>query len=99
MGLKIKAVQVVWDSLVPSVVTKKVDTNAVGMWGTLERSKSVDFTIPHGYEGRVIQQLKETNYASAEELKGKTIASVVGNAEVPLYEEAGAKVNLFKTPI
>jgi len=99
MGLKIKASQVVWDSLVPSIVAKKVDSDAVGMWSTLERSKSVDFTIPHGYEARAIQQLKGTKYDTIDSLKGLTVASVVGNAEVPDYEAAGAKINLFKTPI
>lgn len=99
LGLKIKAVEVSWEGIVPSVATNKVDTCAVVMWGNAERFKSVDFTIPHGYEMRVIQQLKTNNYNSVEDLIGKKVASVVGNAEVPLYEEAGATINLFDTPV
>jgi ABC-type amino acid transport substrate-binding protein len=99
MGLKISAMQVTWDSLVPAVVTKKVDSNAVVMWGTQKRFQQVNFSIPVGYEMRTIQQLKTTHYNKASDLAGKKIASVIGNAEAPEYEDAGVKVNWFKTPI
>ncbi len=99
MGLKIRAIQVTWDSLVPAVVTKKVDSNAVVMWGTQKRFQQVNFSVPLGYEMRTIQQLKGTAYSKAADLVGKTVASVIGNAEAPDYEKAGATVKWFKTPI
>jgi len=99
MGLRVRAMQVTWDSLVPSVVTKKVDSNAVVMWGTQKRFQQVNFSVPLGYEMRTIQQLKGTAYSKPEELVGKTIASVIGNAEAPDYEKTGALIKWFKTPI
>jgi ABC-type amino acid transport substrate-binding protein len=98
MGLKVRAIQVTWDSLVPAVVTKKVDSNAVVMWGTQKRFQQVNFAIPIGYEMRTIQQLKTTAYSKGEDLVGKTVASVIGNAEAPDYEKAGATIKWFKTP-
>ncbi|OHD24361.1 MAG: hypothetical protein A2Y38_15815 [Spirochaetes bacterium GWB1_59_5] len=99
MGLKIRAVQVTWDSLVPSVLAKKVDSEAVYMWATAARYQKVNFTIPHSYESDAIQQPKETNYGSPADLAGKTLATVTGMAQAPEYEAAGVKVKYFKLPL
>ena len=47
MGIKVKHQPTVWDSVIPSLLAKKIDMVYSGMSITKERKTKVDFTVPY----------------------------------------------------
>lgn len=67
-----------FDSLIPSLVTGKADFVAAGMTITPEREEAVDFSIPYVESVQNIISIKDADYKTMNDLKGKKIGVQLG---------------------
>lgn len=87
LGLKVEPLRMDWSGTVPSVQTKRADIMLGGMGWTIERTKVLNMTEPIYFFGTMLTQRRATNYASVEDLKGKTIGLVRGCLLVPEFRK------------
>lgn len=78
LGKELKMEHTDFDSLIPSLATGKADFVAAAMTITPEREDEVDFSIPYVESVQNIISLKESNFQSIEDLKGKKIGVQLG---------------------
>ncbi|ABQ46353.1 extracellular solute-binding protein, family 3 [Thermotoga petrophila RKU-1] len=98
LGVELKIVDMTFDGLIPSLLTKKIDVIISGMTITEERKKVVAFSDPYFDAGQVIVVRKDSDFRpkTYEDLVGKTVAvqiGTTGDIEVSKYE--GIKVVRF----
>ena len=73
LGLKVKIVDMDFDSLIASVQSGKIDMSLAGMTVTEERKQNVDFTNSYATGVQVIIVKEDSDIASADDLEGKLI--------------------------
>ena len=73
LGLKVKIVDMDFDSLIASVQSGKIDMSLAGMTVTEEREQNVDFTDSYATGVQVIIVKEDSDIASADDLEGKLI--------------------------
>lgn len=73
LGLKVKIVDMDFDSLIASVQSGKIDMSLAGMTVTEERKQNVDFTDSYATGVQVIIVKEDSDIASADDLEGKLI--------------------------
>lgn len=79
LGVNLKVVDIAFDGLIPSLLTKKIDMVIAGMTITNERAKVVAFSDPYFTAGQVIVVKKGTKpIRILEELKNKVVAVQLG---------------------
>lgn len=80
LGKKVQWVNMAFDSLIPSLLSGKVDMVAAGMSATPERMKRVAFSVP--YEESISAFVtKPDGPASLEALKGSVVAVQLGTVQ------------------
>ena len=82
LGKKVEIVDAAFDSLIPSLLTKKIDIIAAGMSATEERAKRVAFS--HVYyitPSAVVVKAEETGITAEEDLKGKIATVQMGTIQ------------------
>ncbi len=83
LGKKIEWVDMAFDSLIPSLLTNKIDVIAAGMSATTERKKRISFTItpnPTVFDSAFFVPAGKEKH-SVEELEGLTIAAQLGSIQ------------------
>ena len=73
LGLKVKIVDMDFDSLIASVQSGKIDMSLAGMTVTEERKQNVDFTDSYATGVQVIIVKEDSDIASADDVEGKLI--------------------------
>ena len=73
LGLKVKIVDMDFDSLIASVQSGKIDMSLACMTVTEERKQNVDFTDSYATGVQVIIVKEDSDIASADDLEGKLI--------------------------
>ena len=73
LGLKVKIVDMDFDSLIASVQSGKIDMSLAGMTVTEERKQNVDFTDSYATGVQVIIVKDDSDIASVDDLEGKLI--------------------------
>lgn len=86
LGYKLEVVKSDWDSLVPAVVSGKVDAVIAGQSITSERLESVDFTKPYYYASVVTLSKKDGKYADATKLSQLEGAKVTSQLNTIWYD-------------
>lgn len=94
-----KVVPVTWAERLPSIVNNRTDVIFGGTSDTLQRAKTVGFSIPYAiyYSQGVIN--KDSNIKSFEDLKGKRIAAAVGTVpekEILKYTKEWGTEDLYQ---
>ncbi len=88
MGFKVKHQPMDWDSIIPSLKSKKIDVIASGLSVTEERAKEVAFTIPYWEIKQVIVVRNDSNLTVDKVLsKGKKLGVQRGTSEAKWIEE------------
>ncbi|MEX4005125.1 substrate-binding periplasmic protein [Paraburkholderia sp. EG285A] len=99
MGVKIKRVEwMPWDSIVPSLLSKRIDVIASDIHHTPERDKVISFTGPSFWYGPGILVKKGTNLniKTYEDLKGKKVGVTSGEAAESYLKSVGVETVPFK---
>lgn len=76
---------------IPSLVAGTTDISVAGTTPTLERGKTVTFTVPYNVGRMLVAYKSDTPIASFEELKGKSVAVVRGTINESAYLDACAE--------
>jgi len=73
LGKKIEIVDTAFDSLIPSLLTNKIDIIAAGMSATAERAKKVTFSETYySTPDAIVVKNENTNIKATKDLEGKT---------------------------
>lgn len=92
LGVKLKIVNMQFDSLLGSLKTGKIDAIISGMSATPERKKEVDFSDIYiqGVQRMIVQKKEKNNLKTIDDFKGKGIAAQkqttqeeIANTEMP----------------
>lgn len=78
MGMEFKVEDMAFDSIIPAVQSGKADFGAAGMTVSEERKQSVDFSDSYATATQVIIVRADSDIASPDDLKGKTIGVQLG---------------------
>ncbi|HCZ06997.1 MAG: arginine/lysine/histidine transporter system substrate-binding protein [Thermotogota bacterium] len=97
LGVELRIVDMPFDSLIPSLITKKIDIAIAAMTITEERKKSVNFSDPYFKAGQVIVVRRGAPaIKTLEELKGKKVAVQQGTTgDLIVSEIEGVKISRF----
>jgi polar amino acid transport system substrate-binding protein len=96
LGVQLEIKDMAFDSVLPALLSKKVDLAIAAFTITEERKKSVNFSDPYFDGGQQIVTYKGSGIKSKEDLKGKKIGvqiSTTGEEEAKKIE--GAKLKQF----
>jgi polar amino acid transport system substrate-binding protein len=102
MGVtKINIVWMPWESVIPSLLSKRIDVIAADIHVNPERVKVISFTGPAWWYGPVLvvpkgNPLKITGY---EQLKGKKVGSISGSAADLYLRRIGVETTPFKAEV
>jgi ABC-type amino acid transport substrate-binding protein len=99
MGVKIKRVEwMPWDSVVPSLLSKRIDVIASDIHHTPERDKVISFTGPAFWYGPVVLVKKGSNVSvkSWNDLKGKKVGVTSAEAADSYLKGMGVETQPFK---
>lgn len=82
IGKKIEWVDMPFDSLIPALLSGKIDVIAAGMSATEERAKKVAFSVPYHISlSSFVVRANDDSIKKLEDLKGKTIAVQLGTVQ------------------
>ena len=98
LGKKLEWVDMPFDSLIPSLLAKKIHIVAAGMSATPERAKRVAFSTPYEISmSTFIVQAKNNSMKELNDMKGKTIAVQLGTVQESFSRSIeGAAVKTFQ---
>ena len=102
MGItKINIVWMPWESVIPSLLSKRIDVIAADIHVNPERIKVISFTGPAWWYGPVLvvakgNPLKITSY---DQLKGKKVGSISGSAADLYLRRIGVETTPFKAEV
>ena len=86
LGYDLEIVKLDWDSLVPAVVSGKVDCVIAGQSITSERLEVVDFSIPYYYASIITLTKADSEYADAESVADLAGASCTSQQATVWYD-------------
>ena len=82
IGKKIEWVDMPFDSLIPALLSKKIDIIAAGLSATEERAKKVSFSTPYEISlSTFIVKADRNSIKSIEDLKGKVVTAQLGTVQ------------------
>lgn len=82
LGKKIEWVDMPFDSLIPALLSRKIDIVAAGMSATAERAKKVSFSTPYEISlSTFIVKADNDSVSSIADLKGKTVTAQLGTVQ------------------
>jgi polar amino acid transport system substrate-binding protein len=82
LGKKIEWVDMPFDSLIPALLSKKIDIVAAGMSATAERAKKVSFSTPYEISlSTFIVKADNDSISSIADLDGKTVTAQLGTVQ------------------
>jgi arginine/lysine/histidine transporter system substrate-binding protein len=86
LGYELKIEDMKFDGLIGALQAKRVDLVLSGMSATEKRAQNVDFSTQYHHSGEMFITLKDSNIATLEDLKGKTVGVQLGT-----IQEEGAR--------
>ncbi|MGN0838990.1 MAG: transporter substrate-binding domain-containing protein [Pyramidobacter sp.] len=89
LGKKIEWVDMAFDSLIPALMTGKVDLVAAGMSATEERAKRVNFSAPYEISFSAFVTSAENPPKNTDELAGKSVAVQIGTVQESFARSLG----------
>ncbi len=88
LGVKAEVVETTFPERIPALMSGRVDVAVASTSDTLERAKTVGFSIPYyAFENAVVAGSRAEGVASFEDLKGKTVGATAGTYEAIWLEE------------
>ena len=99
LGYEIEWNNMSFDGLLPALQTQKIDMVIAGMSPTEERKKAVDFTnIYHSGGQSVLVNKEDTEFKTAEDLKGKSIGVQLGSLQEGIASKIdGTEVKFYNS--
>lgn len=100
MGREFKVETVVFDSVIPALVSGKADIAAAGITVTEDRKKNVDFSIPYVTTGIVVVYKDSNPFVNVDGLKGKRIGVQSGStSETFVLEKLAQEPERYRSPV
>lgn len=97
MGLEPVIVTTAWDGIIAGLLAGKYDTIVGSMSITPKRQEVIDFVGPYYRAGRAIFVREDDDFATLEDLKGKTIGVTLGEThEKWAREQGGWDIKTYK---
>jgi polar amino acid transport system substrate-binding protein len=87
LGVTVEIVETPFPDRIPALISGRADVGVASTSDTLERAKSIGFTIPYFAFTNVVLTKDGTGIASYDDLKGKNLGSVAGVFEAIALEE------------
>ncbi|GGE88232.1 transporter substrate-binding domain-containing protein [Stappia taiwanensis] len=87
LGVEAEIVETPFPDRIPALVSGRADVGVASTSDTLERAKTVGFTIPYFAFTNVVLTKEGTGADSYESLKGRTVGSVAGTYEAIALEK------------
>lgn len=89
LGKKVQWVDMPFDSIIPSLMTGKIDLSAAGMSATEERIKRVNFSYPYEISFSAFVTRAENPPADTDALAGKVVAVQIGTVQETFARSLG----------
>ena len=89
LGKKVQWVDMTFDSLIPSLMTGKIDLVAAGMSATEERAKRVNFSEPYEISFSAFVTSAKDPPKDTDALAGKTVAVQIGTVQETFARSLG----------
>jgi len=89
LGKKVQWVDMAFDSLIPAIMTGKIDIVAAGMSATEERAKRVNFSAPYEISFSCFVTRAENPPKDTDELAGKVVAAQIGTVQETFARSLG----------
>lgn len=86
LGVEAEIVETPFPDRIPALVSGRADIGVASTSDTLERAKTVGFSIPYFAFKMVVLTREDTGIASYEDLRGKTLGSTAGTFEAIALE-------------
>jgi polar amino acid transport system substrate-binding protein len=98
---KINVVWMPWESVIPSLLSKRIDVIAADIHVNPERIKVISFSGPAWWYGPVVvvQKGNPLKIASYDDLKGKRVGSITGSAADLYLRRIGVQTTEFKQEV
>ncbi len=98
---KINVVWMPWESVIPSLLSRRIDVIGADIHVTPERIKVISFSGPAWWYGPVliVQKGNPLNITSYDQLKGKRVGSMTGSAADLYLRRIGVQTTEFKQEI
>jgi len=98
---KINIVWMPWESVIPSLVSKRIDVIAADIHVNPERVKVISFSGPGWWYGPVliVQKDNPLKIASYDDLKGKKVGTITGSAADLYLRRIGVETTEFKQEV
>jgi polar amino acid transport system substrate-binding protein len=98
---KINVVWMPWESVIPSLLSQRIDVIGADIHVTPERMKVISFTGPAWWYGPVliVQKGNPLNISSYDQLKGKKVGSITGSAADLYLRRIGVEPTEFKQEV
>ena len=95
------SVWVPWESIIPSLLSHRIDTIGADIHVTAERLKVISFSGPAWWYGPVliVQKGNPLNITSYDQLKGKKVGAITGSAADLYLRRIGVQTNEFKQEV
>ena len=87
LGVEAEIVETPFPDRIPALVSGRADVGVASTSDTLERAKTVGFSVPYFAFTNVVLTREDAGVDSFESLKGKTVGSVAGTFEAIALEE------------
>jgi len=87
LGVEAEVVETPSPERVPALVSKRVDVMIASASNTLERAKTVAFTMPYVVYTNVVITQKDSDIKSFEDLRGRSVGNVVGTTPEQFFLE------------
>ena len=97
LGMQVQWQDMSFDSLIPSLLTNKIQLIAAGMTATPERMQVIDFTSPYYSSADAWLTCDGTKVESVDVFKGKTVGVQMGTIQDLKATEMGFTVRRYKT--
>lgn len=97
LGMTTTMSNIPFNGIIPAILSKQVDIAATGMTMTKQRAEKVSFAAPF-YESKLaFVVLKDSPLKTVADLKGRTVAVMVGTTGMKYGQEHGMTVKQFDT--
>ena len=87
LGVEAEIVETPFPERIPALMSGRVDVGVASTSDTLERAKTVGFTVPYFAFEMVVTANSESGISSYESMKGHTVGAVAGTYEAIALEE------------
>ncbi len=98
---KINVVWMPWESVIPSLLSRRIDVIGADIHVTPERMKVISFSGPAWWYGPVliVQKGNPLNITGYDQLKGKRVGSITGSAADLYLRRIGVQTTEFKQEV